>query len=44
MIDAFILIVMPPLLGAGVYWLKKNDFFRSMIGNIKKRKGEKKDV
>ena len=42
--DAFILFVMLPLLGYGLYWLMKNDFVQSIIGNIKKRIGEKKDV
>ena len=42
--DAIILFVMPPVLGFGIYWLMKNDFFQFMIGYIKKRIGEKKDV
>ena len=38
--DAFLLLVMPPLLGYGIYWLMKNDFVQSQIGHIKKRIGE----
>ena len=41
--DAFLLLVMLPLLGAGIYYVKENDFVQSTIGNIKKRIGEKKD-
>jgi len=41
--DAFILFVMPPLLGFGIYWLMKHDFVQFMIGYIKKRIGEKKN-
>jgi len=44
MMDAFILFVLPPLLGFGIYWLMKHDFVQFMIGYIKKRIGEKKDV
>ena len=39
--DAFILFVMPPLLGFGIYWLMKHDFVQFMIGYIKKRIGGK---
>ena len=42
--DALLLFVMLPLLGYGLYWLMKNDIVQSIIGNIKKRIGEKKDV
>ena len=43
--DAFILFVLPPLLGYGIYLLMKNDgkledFVQFMIGYIKKRIGE----
>jgi len=41
--DAFLLLVMLPLLGYGIYYVKENDFVQSTIGNIKKRIGEKKD-
>ena len=41
--DAFILFVMPPLLGFGIYYVMKHDFVQFMIGYIKKRIGEKKD-
>ena len=41
--DAFILFVILPLLGYGIYYVKENDFFQFMIGYIKKRIGEKKD-
>ena len=41
--DAFLLLVMLPLLGFGIYYVKENDFVQSTIGYIKKRKGEKKD-
>ena len=41
--DAFILFVMLPLLGFGLYWLMKNDFVQFMIGYIKKRIGEKNE-
>ncbi len=45
--DAFILFVMPPLLGFGIYWLmnnngKLNDFVQLIIGYVK-RKMRKKD-
>ena len=40
MMDAFILFVLPPLLGFGIYWLMKHDFVQFMIGYIKKRIGE----
>ena len=43
MMDAFILFVLPPLLGFGIYWLMKHDFVQFMIGYIKKRIGEKKN-
>ena len=47
LMDAFILFVMPPLLGYGIYLLMKNDgkfddFIQSMIGYMK-RIGKKKD-
>jgi hypothetical protein len=42
--DAFLLFVMPPLLGAGVYYIMKKNFVQSTIGYIKKRIGEKEDV
>ena len=32
--DAFILFVLPPLLGFGIYWLMKHDFVQFMIGYI----------
>ena len=41
MMDAFILFVLPPLFGFGIYWLMKHDFVQFMIGYIKKRIGEK---
>ncbi len=41
--DAFILFVLPPLLGFGVYWLMKNDFVQFMIGYMKRKMMEKKD-
>ena len=40
--DAIILFVMPPVIGYGIYWLMKNDFFQFMIGYIKERIGEKR--
>ena len=45
--DAFLLFVMPPLLGFGIYYIMRNDgkfddFIQSMIGYVK-RIGEKKD-
>ena len=45
--DAFLLFVMPPLLGVGIYYIMRNDgkfddFIQSMIGYVK-RIGEKKD-
>ena len=40
--DAFILFAMPPLLGFGIYYVMKHDFFQFMIGYIKKRTGEKR--
>ena len=45
--DAFILFVLPPLLGYGIYLLMKNEgklenFVQSMIGYAK-RIGKKKD-
>ena len=45
--DTFLLIVMPPLLGYGIYLLMRNDdkledFVQSMIGYAK-RIGKKKD-
>ena len=47
MMDAFILFVLPPLLGFGIYYIMRNDgkfddFIQSMIGYVK-RIGEKKD-
>ena len=41
--DAFLLFVMIPLLGAGIYYVKENDFVQFMIGYIKKRIGEKNE-
>ena len=41
LMDAFILFVMPPLLGFGIYYVMKHDFVQFMIGYIKKRIGEK---
>ena len=38
--DAFLLFVMLPLLGFGIYYVKENDFVQFMIGYIKKRIGE----
>ncbi len=40
--DAFILFVMPPLLGFGIYWLmnnngKLNDFVQLIIGYVKRK-------
>ena len=32
--DAFLLFVMLPLLGAGIYYVKENDFVQFMIGYI----------
>jgi len=40
--DAFILFVLPPLLGYGIYYVMRNDFFQFIIGYIKKRIGEKR--
>ena len=40
MMDAFLLFVMLPLLGFGIYYVKENDFVQFMIGYIKKRIGE----
>ena len=45
--DAFILFVLPPLLGFGIYYIMRNDgkfddFIQSMIGYVK-RIGKKKD-
>jgi hypothetical protein len=40
--DAIILLVIPPVLGYGIYYVKENDFFQFMIGYIKKRIGEKR--
>ena len=45
--DAFLLFVMPPLLGFGIYYAMRNDgkfddFIQSMIGYAK-RIGKKKD-
>ena len=44
--DAFLLFVMPPLLGYGIYLLMKNDgkledFVQSMIGYVKRKIGKK---
>ena len=41
--DAFILFVLPPLLGYGIYLLmqndgKLNDFVQSMIGYVKRKR------
>ena len=41
--DAFILFVLPPLLGYGIYLLMKNDgklndFVQSMIGYVKRKR------
>ena len=46
--DTFLLIVMPPLLGFGIYYFMRNDgkyddFIQSMIGYVKRKIG-KKDV
>ena len=38
--DAFILFVIPPVLGYGIYWLMKNDFFQFMIGYMKRKMKE----
>ena len=35
--DAFILFVVPPVLGYGIYWLMKNDYIQFMLDYIKKR-------
>jgi len=40
--DAFILFVIPPMLGYGIYYVMRNDFFQFIIGYIKKRIGEKR--
>ena len=45
--DAFLLFVLPPLLGFGIYYVMRNDgkyddFIQSMIGYVK-RIGKKKD-
>ena len=45
--DTFLLIVLPPLLGFGIYYVmrddgKYDDFIQSMIGYVK-RIGKKKD-
>ena len=47
MMDGFLLFVMPPLFGFGIYYIMRNDgkfddFIQSMIGYVK-RIGEKKD-
>ena len=41
--DAFILFVLPPLLGYGIYYVmrnqgKLNDFVQSMIGYVKRKR------
>ena len=38
--DAFILFVLPPLLGYGIYLLMKNDFVQLMIGYVKRKMKE----
>jgi hypothetical protein len=45
--DAFLLFVLPPLLGFGIYYVMRNDgkfddFIQSVIGYVK-RIGKKKD-
>ena len=44
--DAFLLFVMPPLLGYGIYLLMKNDskledFIQLIIGYVKRKIGKK---
>ena len=41
--DAFILFVVPPVLGYGIYWLMKNDYIQFMIGYIKEKVKEKNE-
>ena len=41
--DAFILFVMPPLLGFAIYYILKHDFVQFMIGYMKRKMMEKKD-
>ena len=41
--DAFILFVLPPLLGYGIYYVMRNDgkfddFIQSMIGYVKRKR------
>ncbi len=47
--DAFILFVMPPLLGFGIYWLmnnngKLNDFVQLIIGYVKRKMKEDDNI
>ena len=39
--DAFILFVMPPLLGFGIYYVMKHDFTKFMIEYMKKKINDK---
>ena len=41
--DAFILFVMPPLLGLGIYYIMKNEFVQFMIEYIKEKVKEKNE-
>jgi len=41
--DAFLLFVMPPLLGLGIYYIMKNEFIQFMIGYIKEKVKEKNE-
>ena len=38
--DAFILFVLPPLLGFGIYYLSRNDFVQFMIEYMKRKMKE----
>tara|TARA_B110001454_G_scaffold157718_1_gene147045 strand:+ start:589 stop:711 length:123 start_codon:yes stop_codon:yes gene_type:complete len=39
--DAFLLFVMPPMLGFGIYYAKKHDFVQFMIEYMKRKRKEK---
>ena len=42
--DAFILFVLPPLLGYGIYLVMKNDFFQFIIGYVKRKMKEDDNI
>ncbi len=44
LMDAFILFVMPPLLGYGIYLVMKNDFFQFIIGYMKRKMKEDDNI